>query len=219
MSTNAKAGILSFPALHAKFSRGGQMLVNAGTVVEARVLNVPGPTMVTMVRLKDGTVLFTDMDPIEFGRRIASASLAADKAKPEPTALGLVGAVVSQHLESKRTPFVVYPDEFRDKVVERIRDGEAIKAVSRDLGVTAPTISEWCRRADVTSKHRSTLSNAGPGRIGHPDSVRKNAVALVDAGHSYKSVAHKLGVASSSIRLWCKRAGVKSPIAQKETER
>lgn len=47
-----------------------------------------------------------------------------------------------------------YPDEYRTKIIDLARAGRTLQSLSREFGVTATTIRNWLRQADLDEGRR-----------------------------------------------------------------
>ena len=52
-----------------------------------------------------------------------------------------------------------YAPEFRRRVVQRVRDGRAVKVVAAELGVSEPTVFRWVGQDRVDRGERAGLSS------------------------------------------------------------
>jgi transposase-like protein len=89
------------------------------------------------------------------------------------------------------------PAEIRNRAIALVREGASYAKAAKEVGVSAPSVSGWCKEAKVAS----------PGRA-RPEESRDLAVALVRKGFSYGEAAKKVGVTAGTAFVWCKDAGV-----------
>lgn len=61
-------------------------------------------------------------------------------------------------------PFA-YPDELRAEGVRLRRQGLSFRKVAEQLGVTAPTVQDWVRRADAENQAKETGEKAEIRRL------------------------------------------------------
>jgi transposase len=61
-------------------------------------------------------------------------------------------------------PFA-YPDELRAEGVRLHRQGLSFRKVAEQLGVTAPTVQDWVRRADAENQAKETSEKAEIRRL------------------------------------------------------
>lgn len=61
-------------------------------------------------------------------------------------------------------PFA-YPDELRAEGVRLRRQGLSFRKVAEQLGVTAPTVQDWVRRADAENQAKETSEKAEIRRL------------------------------------------------------
>lgn len=182
---------ITVEALIPKFVSRGTHTVPVSSIVEARVLNVGGDdTMVSMLRMADGTVLFTGDDPIELGEKIGRAHagqpLPRERRKPGPSGLSA---------------------EMRAAAIERVRAGETRLGVALDVGVCAATLREWCRQAGIPGAPKPP----GPGTKGYPPEVRQRALDMLADGRIHiRNIAAEIGVREETIREWHRRALAKA---------
>lgn len=58
---------------------------------------------------------------------------------------------------AKQTLSRAYPPEFRHKVLELVRSGRSVAAVSREFDVSRQTIMNWTKQEDADSGRRDDL--------------------------------------------------------------
>jgi transposase len=52
-----------------------------------------------------------------------------------------------------------YPVEFRRETVELVRQGRSIGDVAKSLGVSHPTLRNWCKQIEVNQGRREALTS------------------------------------------------------------
>jgi transposase-like protein len=78
----------------------------------------------------------------------------------------------------KRRRVAQHPSEFRRQAVERIRAGQSVLAVSRDIGVHYSLLYKWLRKADA-AEHRSK-SGSVDAYVALRDELRQVKELLAD---------------------------------------
>ena len=78
----------------------------------------------------------------------------------------------------KRRRVAQHPSEFRRKAVERIRAGESVLALSREIGIHHSLLYKWVRKADQT-EHR-TRSGSADAYAALRDELRQVKELLAD---------------------------------------
>lgn len=62
-----------------------------------------------------------------------------------------------------------YPNEIKQIVVERIKNRESQKAISKDLGISRYAIQSWCGlRSEVNTRQQPPLFRGRPRKEGLP---------------------------------------------------
>ena len=71
-----------------------------------------------------------------------------------------------------------HPDEFRRRAVERIRKGESVKAVARDIGINFRLLYKWRDQADRSSSSEASGSEKAYAAL--RDELQKVKTLLAD---------------------------------------
>ena len=56
-----------------------------------------------------------------------------------------------------KVPHQVYTAEFKEAAVQRVKDGQSVSAVARELGMSMQTLRNWLKASEAGKLH-------GPGR-------------------------------------------------------
>ena len=85
----------------------------------------------------------------------------------------------------------MYDKETKDKAIERVKNGESIKHVAEDMGLSATAVATWCKNANIHSKYHI---------------VHKTDEALIKALKKMKvaresEIANAMGAVSVRVRL------------------
>jgi transposase-like protein len=89
--------------------------------------------------------------------------------------------------------------ELHAAAVARVRAGEPIAEVSRDVDAPVDTIRLWCTDAGLRIERRVT------------DELKAAVVARVRAGARPRDIADELGVSQTSVWKWGREAGCIAP--------
>lgn len=85
----------------------------------------------------------------------------------------------------------------------RLESGRSIESIAREVGRDASTVSYWVRKYGLTSTHAGR--HAARGGI-----ERETLSVLVDAGHSTRVIAERLGLSQATVRHWLSRHGLQT---------
>ena len=81
----------------------------------------------------------------------------------------------------------------RNKILKAVKNGESYHALSKKYGVSVTTISTWCKKANIKSKHKPVLKKADDEKI--IQTIRQNLAMTrseLEKKLGYSSLQHRL---------------------------
>jgi transposase-like protein len=104
-----------------------------------------------------------------------------------------------------------HDDAFKAEAVRRVKIGEGMSAVARDIDVSQSVLSRWVAAAGfgAQKKNLATTNTSSLRKPKYSTEQRETAIARMKAGESQQAVADSLGVPVQTVGGWSRGRGAK----------
>jgi transposase-like protein len=151
--------------------------------------------------------------PATEGSRTAANLLAKLRRGQTPQDIGLHPGLAEILLRDGAARNGSWPAAARAFAVKLFQGCGSLSAATKELGLGhRDTLGAWVREAGFSELF-------GRKKEPHPPELRQRALALVAEGATIQAAADKFGVPYSSVRNWCRSAGIKNDRSEAATPR